>query len=126
MTKNVVFSEQAPRAIGPYSQAIDCGNLLFVSGQLPVDPITGNVPLDIKAQTKQSLENMKAIIMEAGYSMKDVAKTTVFISDMNLFQQINEVYENYFAENSPARACIEVARLPKDVGVEIEAIVYKA
>lgn len=126
MEKKVIFSENAPKAIGPYSQAIQCGNMLFVSGQLPVDPATGNMAADIKQQTQQSLENVKAIIVAAGYSMEDVVKTTVFVKDLNEFQDINTVYAGYFTENPPARACIEVARLPKDAGVEIEAIVCRA
>lgn len=126
MAKKVIFSEQAPAAIGPYSQGIQFQNLLFVSGQLPVDPKTGTFSADIKEQTRQSLENIKAIVTAAGFTMADIVKTTVFIKDMNQFTDINQVYATYFTENPPARACIEVARLPKDAGVEIEAILCKA
>ncbi|NLH45034.1 MAG: RidA family protein [Acholeplasmataceae bacterium] len=122
MNKETIFSKKAPEAIGPYSQAIKCGNLLFISGQLPVDKETGIMPFDIKQQTKQSLENIKHIIAAAGYTMEDIVKTTVFVKDLSQFQSINDVYSTYFPNNPPARACIEVAGLPKDAGVEIEAI----
>ena len=122
MSKKPIFSQEAPDAIGPYSQAIECGNMLFVSGQLPVDKKTGVMPLDIKLQTKQSLENIKHIITAAGYSMQDIVKTTVFVTDLEQFQAINDIYSTYFPNNPPARACIEVAGLPKGAGVEIEVI----
>ena len=118
--KKIIKTENAPAAIGPYSQAIECGNMLFVSGQLPVDKKTGVMPLDIKLQTKQSLENIKHIITAAGYSMQDIVKTTVFVTDLGQFQAINDIYSTYFPNNPPARACIEVAGLPKGAGVEIE------
>lgn len=126
MQKKVIYSENAPKAIGPYSQGIQAGNLLFVSGQLPVDPTTGTISDDIKVQTHQSLENIKAIVLAAGFSMDDIVKTTVYVKDLNQFNDINQVYASFFTQNPPARACIEIARLPKDAGVEIEAIVYKA
>lgn len=126
MQKKVIYSENAPKAIGPYSQGIQAGNLLFVSGQLPVDPTTGTISDDIKVQTHQSLQNIKAIVMAAGFSMNDIVKTTVYVKDLNQFNDINEVYASFFTQNPPARACIEIARLPKDAGVEIEAIVCKA
>ncbi|MBP2658890.1 MAG: hypothetical protein H6Q69_1922 [Firmicutes bacterium] len=126
MRKKVIYSENAPKAIGPYSQGIQAGNLLFVSGQLPVDPTNGAISNDIKVQTHQSLENIKAIILAAGFSMDDIVKTTVYVKDLNQFNDINQVYASFFTQNPPARACIEIARLPKDAGVEIEAIVYKA
>lgn len=122
MSKKPIFSQEAPDAIGPYSQAIECGNMLFVSGQLPVDKKTGVMPLDIKLQTKQSLDNIKHIITAAGYSMQDIVKTTVFVTDLGQFQAINDIYSTYFPNNPPARACIEVAGLPKGAGVEIEVI----
>ena len=116
-------TDKAPAAIGPYSQAIKAGNMLFVSGQVPFVPETMEiVEGDVKAQTAQSLKNLQAILKEAGADFSDVVKTTVFIKDMNEFAQINEVYAEYFGENKPARACVEVARLPKDVKVEIELI----
>ncbi len=118
-----INTSKAPAAIGPYSQAIKVDNLLFISGQLPMDPETMDiVPGTIEDQTVRSIENLKAILEEAGLTLNNVAKTTVFIKDMNDFAKINEVYASYFVENKPARACVEVARLPKDVGVEIEAI----
>ena len=123
MKHQVIHTDNAPAAIGPYSQAIKAGNLLFVSGQVPFVPATGEiVEGDVKAQTAQSLKNLQAILKEAGADFSNVVKTTVFIKDMNEFAQINEVYAEYFGENKPARACVEVARLPKDVKVEIELI----
>ena len=123
MTNQVIHNENAPAAIGPYSQAVKAGNLLFVSGQVPFVPETMEiVEGDVKAQTAQSLKNLQAILKEAGADFSNVVKTTVFIKDMNEFAQINEVYAEYFGENKPARACVEVARLPKDVKVEIELI----
>ena len=123
MTNQVIHTENAPAAIGPYSQAVKAGNLLFVSGQVPFVPETMEiVEGDVQAQTRQSLTNVQAILKEAGADFSDVVKTTVFIKDMNEFAQINEVYGEFFGENKPARACVEVARLPKDVKVEIEVI----
>ena len=123
MANQVIHTENAPAAIGPYSQAVKAGNLLFVSGQVPFVPETMEiVEGDVKAQTAQSLKNLQAILKEAGADFSNVVKTTVFIKDMNEFAQINEVYAEYFGENKPARACVEVARLAKDVKVEIELI----
>ncbi|MDY2737964.1 RidA family protein [Intestinibacter sp.] len=123
MAYEVIHTNNAPAAIGPYSQAIKAGNLLFVSGQVPFVPATGEiVEGDVKAQTAQSLKNLQAILKEAGADFSNVVKTTVFIKDMNEFAQVNEVYAEYFGDNKPARACVEVARLPKDVKVEIELI----
>ena len=123
MANQVIHTENAPAAIGPYSQAVKAGNLLFVSGQVPFVPETMEiVEGDVKAQTAQSLKNLQAILKEAGADFSNVVKTTVFIKDMNEFAQINKVYAEYFGENKPARACVEVARLPKDVKVEIELI----
>lgn len=121
--KKVISTKRAPAAIGPYSQGVMINNFLFISGQLPMDPETMEmVTGDIQQQTKQSLENIKAILEEAGLNFNNVIKTTVFIKDMDDFAKINEIYGNYFNKNKPARACVEVARLPKDAGVEIEAI----
>ena len=123
MKHQVIHTENAPKAIGPYSQAIKAGNMLFVSGQVPFVPETMEiVEGDVKAQTAQSLKNVQAILTEAGLDFSNVVKSTVFIKDMNEFAQINEVYAEFFGENKPARACVEVARLPKDVKVEIEVI----
>ena len=123
MKHQVIHTDNAPKAIGPYSQAVKAGNMLFVSGQVPFVPETMEiVEGDVKAQTAQSLKNVQAILAEAGLDFSHVVKSTVFIKDMNEFAQINEVYAEYFGENKPARACVEVARLPKDVKVEIELI----
>ena len=124
--KNVISTANAPAAIGPYSQAIDLGNMVITSGQLPLDPATGAFPEGIQAQTKQSLTNVKAILEAAGLSMDSVVKTTVFLSDMNHFGAMNEVYATFFTEgNYPARSAVEAARLPKDALVEIEVIATK-
>ena len=122
MNKEVIFTEKAPQAIGPYSQAQKVGYLLFTSGQIPLNPSTGELVTEIKAATKQSLENIKAILEAAGTSLENVVKTVVYIKNMNDFGDVNEVYGEYFKENAPARSCVEVARLPKDALVEIEAI----
>ena len=123
MEKIVVSTNKAPQAIGPYSQGMKVGNMVFTSGQLGIDPNTGNFVNDnIQNETKQALENLKAVLEEAGASLNDVVKVTVFIKDMNQFALINEVYSTYFAEHKPARSCVEVARLPKDGNVELEAV----
>ena len=122
LMKKVLATNNAPAAIGPYSQAIHADKFVFVSGQLPIDPATGEFAgADIAAQTKQSLTNVKAILAEAATGMDQVIKTTVFLSDMNNFGAMNEVYATFFGEGSyPARSAVEVARLPKDALVEIE------
>lgn len=121
--KQVIHTDSAPAAIGPYSQAIQIGDLLFVSGQVPIDPSTGAiVEGDIKAQAQQSLNNLKAILNAAGTNMGAVVKTTVFLADMNDFAAMNEVYAQFFQEPFPARSAVQAARLPKDAKVEIEAI----
>ncbi|ENQ3080570.1 MULTISPECIES: RidA family protein [Bacillus] len=118
----VISTKHAPGAIGPYSQAMKAGNFIFTSGQLPIDPKNGEMPETIKEQTTLSLENVKAILEEAGSDLSKVVKTTVFLKDMNHFAQMNEVYTTYFTENFPARSAIQIARLPKDALVEIEVI----
>ena len=124
--KTIISTAKAPAAIGPYSQATDLGSLVITSGQLPIDPATGAFPEGIKEQTKQSLTNVKAILEAAGLTMDSVVKTTVFLSDMNNFGAMNEVYATFFTEDSyPARSAVEVARLPKDALVEIEVIAAK-
>ncbi len=120
-----ILTSKAPAAIGPYSQGKDTSNFVFTSGQLPINMETGNMETEIKAATKASLENVKSIIEEAGLTMADVVKTTVFISDMENFGEMNEVYATFFGENAPARSCVQVARLPKDALVEIEAIAVR-
>lgn len=123
MSKRVISTNNAPKAIGPYSQAVEANNMLFVSGQIPFVPETMTlVSDDIKDQTKQSLLNVKAIVEEAGYQISDIVKVGVFLKDMNEFTQMNEVYAEFFGDHKPARAAVEVARLPKDVKVEIEVI----
>lgn len=121
--KRVIHTEKAPAALGPYSQGIEVNGTLYVSGQIPFVPETMTlVSDDVKAQTRQSLENVKAILEVAGYTMQDVVKAGVFIKNMDDFVAINEVYAEYLGDVKPARACVEVARLPKDVKVEIEVI----
>lgn len=120
--KKEIISQKAPGAIGPYAQGINSDGLLFISGQLPINAETGEMPEDITGQTKQSLENLKSIIEAAGGTLKDVVKCTVFLKDMNEFLDMNTVYSQYFTEDFPARSAVEVARLPKDAKVEIEAI----
>ncbi len=123
--KQVVFTSQAPAAIGPYSQAIRAGEWLFLSGQIPVDPATGEVAgTDVRTQARQVLKNIQAVLAEAGTTVQAVVKTTVFLKDLQDFQAFNEEYAKVFASEAPARSCVEVARLPKDVLVEIEAIVF--
>lgn len=123
--KQVLETKNAPGAIGPYSQGMSFGNMVITSGQLPLNPATGELETEIKAATKQSLENCKAIIESAGSSMDKVVKTTVFLRDMNDFAQMNEVYATYFQNEPPARSAVQVARLPKDAIIEIEVIATK-
>lgn len=121
--KSPIHTNQAPAAIGPYSQAVKVGSLVFVSGQIPVDPATGEFAgTDIETQTHQSLKNLKAILEEAGSGLEKVVKTTVFLQDMNDFAAMNGVYAQYFKEPFPARAAVQVGRLPKDALVEIECV----
>lgn len=120
--KKEIKSSKAPGAIGPYSQAVAAGNFIFVSGQLPINAETGEMPADIKAQTKQSIENIKAILAEAGATLDNVVKTTVFLADMSLFGPMNEVYGQEFKETYPARCAFAVKELPKQALVEIEVI----
>ncbi len=120
--KKIIKTDTAPGAIGPYSQAVEAGGFIFTAGQIPVDPRTGNIPEGITAQTKQSLSNVEAILVSAGLSLKNVVKVTVFLQDMNMFGSMNEVYSGFFKDEHPARSAVEVARLPKDVLIEIEAV----
>lgn len=127
---NVIHTDKAPAAIGPYVQAVDLGNFVLTSGQIPVNPQTGEIPTDIAQQARQSLENIKAILEQAGLGVKDIVKTTVFVKDLKDFATVNAEYEAFFKEHHhpsfPARSCVEVARLPKDVGLEIEAIAVRS
>jgi 2-iminobutanoate/2-iminopropanoate deaminase len=121
-----VFTDRAPKPIGPYSQAVIAGNFVFLSGQIPIDPKTGEiVDGGIRDQTRRVLENIKAILEEAGCSLNDVVSVTVFLKDLLHFNDFNEVYSDYFSENRPARSTIQAAALPKNVLVEIAAIAYK-
>lgn len=121
--KEIISTENAPGAIGPYSQAIKAGGIIFCSGQIPIDPATGNFVSDVVAeQTEQVLKNLSAVLEAAGASLNDVVKTTVFLADMNDFAEMNEVYGRFFIENKPARATVQAARLPRDAKVEIECI----
>lgn len=123
--KKVIATKNAPGAIGPYSQAIDAGPFVYASGQIPINPATGEIPEGITAQTKQALENVKAILTEAGLSMANVVKTTVFLSDMANFGAMNEVYATAFEAPYPARSAVAVRELPKQVLVEIEVIAVR-
>ncbi|MEA5134989.1 MAG: RidA family protein [Candidatus Fimivivens sp.] len=120
--KQVINTEKAPAAIGPYSQGIKASGIVITSGQLPIDPTTGSMPEGIKAQTSQSMSNCKNVLAASGIGMEKVIKTTVFLSDMNNFASMNEVYATFFEGACPARSAVEVARLPKDALVEIECI----
>lgn len=122
MVKAVVNANNAPKAIGPYSQAISANGFMFVSGQLPVDPESGQIPSDIAAQTRRALENLKAILEAGGSSLERVVKVSLYIRRMDDFEVVNRVYGEYFTDLCPARACIEVGRLPRDCAIEIEAI----
>lgn len=124
--KQVIQTAAAPKAIGPYSQAIKAGNFIFVSGQLPLDAKTGAMAgSDIATQTEKALENLRAILNAEGYGLADVVKTTVYLKDIQGFAAMNEVYARFFTGDCPARAAFEVARLPKDALVEIEAVAYR-
>ena len=118
-------TNNAPAAIGPYSQAITVGNMLFTSGQIPINPATGDIPEGVEAQAEQAFKNLCNLVEESGSKVENIIKTTVFIKEMNDFGTINEIYKKYFKEPFPARSCVEVARLPKDVLLEVEAIAFK-
>ncbi|MBC8507184.1 MAG: RidA family protein [Anaerolineales bacterium] len=123
MTKEVITTKDAPKAIGPYSAGVRTGNLIFSAGQLGIDPLTGEFVSDeVVEQTRQALKNLKAILDAGGSAMENVLKTTVFLRDMNDFAAMNAVYAEFFTENFPARSAVQVARLPKDAAVEIEAV----
>lgn len=122
MNKQIVNTTKAPAVIGPFNQGIIAGNLLFTSGQLPMHPETGEVPVGIEAQTVQVLENLKAIIEAAGASLDSVVKTTVYLQDLSDFATVNRIYATYFPENAPARACVEVSKMARDALVEIDAV----
>jgi len=124
--KEVILTEKAPKPIGPYSQAIKVGPLLFGSGQIPIDPETGEIVKgDIKEQTRRVMENIKAVLEAAGYTLEDVVKVTVFLKDLKLFNEFNQEYAKHFPEKPPARTTVEVAQLPKGVLLEVDFIAYK-
>lgn len=126
MNKTIIATEKAPGAIGPYSQAVEVNGIVYTSGVIPIDPATGRlVEGDITVQAKQAIGNLAALLEAAGASTDSTIKTTVFIKDMNDFTKVNEIYAEYFTRDFPARSCVEVARLPKDVLIEIEAIAIK-
>lgn len=123
--KKIISIDKAPAAIGPYSQAIEVNGMVYTSGVIPVNPATGEIPEGIDAQADQAIGNLCALLKEAGTSADNVIKTTVFIKEMDDFAKVNAVYAEYFEKDCPARSCVEVARLPKDVLIEIEAIAVK-
>ena len=123
--KKVISTDKAPAAIGPYSQAIEVNGMVYTSGVIPVNPATGEIPEGPKAQAEQAMKNLSNLLEAAGSSLEKVVKTTVFIKEMNDFGAINEVYADFFPAPFPARSCVEVARLPKDVMLEIEAVAVK-
>lgn len=123
--KKAISTDKAPSAIGPYSQAIEVNDMIFTSGVIPVNPETGEIPQGVEAQADQAIKNLSNLLEASGSSTEKVIKTTVFIKDMNDFGKINEIYAKYFTGVYPARSCVEVARLPKDVLIEIEAIAQK-
>ncbi len=121
----VISTNQAPAAIGPYSQALDLGNMVYLSGQIPVNPATGQMPEDIEAQTKQAMENVTAVLKEAGLTLAHVVKTTIFLADLGDFAAMNAIYESFLAKPYPARSCVQVAAIPKGAKVEIECIAVR-
>ena len=123
--KKVIFTEKAPAALGPYSQAIEANGMVFASGQIGVDPVTGEAPEGVEAQAEQALTNLQSVLAAAGTTLDHVVKTTVFIQNMDDFAAINAVYAKYFTADCPARSCVEVARLPKGLLIEVEAIAVK-
>lgn len=123
--KKVISTQNAPAAIGPYSQAIEVNGMVYTSGVIPVNPQTGEIPEGAAAQAKQAMTNLSNLLEAAGTSMDNVVKTTVFIKEMDDFGTINDVYKDFFASDYPARSCVEVARLPKDVLLEVEAVAIR-
>ncbi|MGC1455336.1 MAG: RidA family protein [Nitrospirota bacterium] len=126
MKKKIIKTADAPQAIGPYSQAVEAGGFVFVSGQIPIDPGSGNVvPVDVKAQTRQVMENAKAILSAAGCGMSQVVKATIYLKNLGDFAAMNEIYSGYFPSDPPARATVEVSRLPKEVTIEMDFTAWK-
>ena len=125
MMQKVISTDKAPAAMGPYSQAIEVNGMVYTSGVIPVDPQTGNIPEGVEAQAEQAFKNLCNLVEASGSRVENIIKTTVFIKEMNDFAKINEIYKKHFKEPFPSRSCVEVARLPKDVLLEIEAIAFK-
>ncbi|MDE6954003.1 MAG: RidA family protein [Erysipelotrichales bacterium] len=123
--KNVIKTDKAPGAIGPYSQGVDVGNMIFFSGQIPLNPLTGEMPEGIEAQTRQALDNVKGLLESQNLDFSNVVKTTVFLDNMNDFNTVNDIYAEYFIEPYPARSAVEVAKLPRGALIEVEVIVVK-
>ena len=123
--RSVIVPAKAPKAVGPYSQGIVTGDLVFTSGQLPLNPETNTIPEGIEAQAKQSLDNLKAVVEAGGSTLDKVVKVTIFLKDLNDFGKVNEIYGTYFTKDAPARSCVQVARIPRDALIEIEAIAVK-
>jgi len=123
--KNIISTNKAPKAIGPYSQAVEANGIVFVSGQLPIDPQDGSIPQTVEKQTEIVIKNIQAILSSVGLTLENVVKTTVFMTDLTKFNEMNEVYSKFFSSNPPARTTVEVKNLPKGVMVEIEAIAVK-
>ena len=126
MKKIEISTVNAPAAIGPYSQAIEANGMIFASGQIPVDPATGTIPDGVEAQAHQVFRNITALLEAAGSSMENVVRTLVFLKDMNDFAAVNEIYAQYFTRPYPARSCVQVAKIPKDVRIEVEVTALKA
>lgn len=122
MSKSEIKTNGAPNAIGPYSQAVKIGDFIFLSGQIPVSPVTGDIADSIDGQVNQVFENIKGILVECSLDFADIVKTTVFLTDLNNFSVVNDAYSKYFSEPYPARSCVEVSKLPKGVLIEVEAI----
>jgi 2-iminobutanoate/2-iminopropanoate deaminase len=123
--KKIISTDKAPKAIGPYSQAVEANGFIFISGQLPVNPLDGSIPQTIKEQTEMVIKNIEAILLSEGLTLKNVVKTTVFMTDLAKFSEMNEVYSKFFSSEPPARATVEVRNLPKGVMIEIECIAVR-
>ena len=124
--KTIIFTENAPKVIGPYSQAVQYGGLLFISGQIGIDPISGNLSASLETQTKQVMENLKAILAKANMSFEDVVQTRIYLKEIGDFEKVNEIYAGYFEKNYPARSTLQVAALPKNALIEIEMMTIRA
>ena len=125
MTRSIIKTSKAPAPVGPYSQAVSCGNILFVSGQIPIDPVTGDfLNGEIEEETERTLKSLEAILKADGLSLANVVKTTVYLADLSHFARMNSIYEKFFKDHKPARACVQVAALPKGSKIEVDAIAF--